>query len=548
MYIVKKEVETMDKDNGCHVLVSVIIPVYNVCEWIDQCLESVVGQTFTDFEVILVDDGSTDGSDKKCQEWADRDKRIRVISKKNEGPSMARNCGINNAKGEFLTFIDSDDWVDRTFLEKLYTAIIENKTSIAECDVYRVNNNTGEKTYRVCSGAMGREYSLEEHIKYGYTAIWKCIIKKTLFTEYGVKFPNCHSEARAVYPLLLALSGGIANVHEGLYYYRRFRPKSLSEQPRVNKGDEKAVGLLAYDNLIHNFKLCGLYDEYEEIVQKIVKGKLSDLLAGLFYRRSKEEFFQLSQKYYSYIEEKFPKTLNFPYIVIGGYNLNRILSYMNVLHNPYGRFNFSSIISVMHPVTGLRYMHKNKYREIMIQRDVESLFWKIINDIKPEYIFLDFVEERFDIIETDGGYITKSDAFDGADGLYSEQRIIKRDSRECEQLWEKSFSKFMERLKAVMPSCGVVAIRNLLSTKVGDINEQIPFEKMDEIIQMNRSLDKCYMYLEEKFSEIKVVDLTEDDLYFTDKAYEYGVIPSHLNDLINRKIAKRLEETLHVMA
>lgn len=532
----------MNKGDKYQILVSVIIPVYNVYEWMDQCLESIVSQNFTDFEVILVNDGSTDGSDKKCQEWAKRDSRIRVISKKNEGPSVARNCGINNAKGEFLVFIDSDDWVERTYLQKLYTAIIENKTDMAECDVYRFNNTTEEKTYRVCSGTMGLAYSLEEHMKYGYTAIWKCMIKKTLFTEYGVEFPNCHSEARAVYPLLLALSGGIANVHEGLYYYRRFRPKSLSEQPRINDGDEKAVGLLAFDNLIQNFRRSGLYDDYKRILQEIVKGKLSDILAGLFYRKSKEEFIQLTQKYYSYIEEKFPGTLNFPYIVIGGYNLNRILSYMNVLHNPYGRFNFSSIISLMHPVAGLRYTHKNKYREIMIRRDVESLFWDIVDEVKPEYIFLDLLEERFDVIETAGGYITKSDAFDGADGPHTEQRIIKRDSQEWEELWKKSVLKLMEQIKTVIPSCKVVVIKNLLSTKVGDAKEQNPFKDVEEILQMNQHLERCYAFLEEKFPETKMVDLTGDDLYFTDRAYEYGAVPSHLNDLINRKIARKLEE------
>ncbi len=351
----------MDRSNKRQISVSVIIPVYNVYEWLDQCMESVVSQTFTDFEVILINDGSTDGSEKKCWEWVENDSRIRVISKKNEGPSSARNCGIQNAKGEFLVFIDPDDWIDCTYLQKLYTAIIESKTGIAECDVYKFNNKTGEQTYHICSGSMGLEYTLEEHMKYGFTAIWKCMIRKNLFTDYGIVFPNCHSEARAVYPLLLALSGKIVNVHEGLYYYRRFRPKALSEQPRINNGDEKAVGLLAFDNLLQNFKTCGLYDKYKQVLEEIIKKKLSELLAGLFYRREEREFLQLTEKYYSYIAKKFPGTGNFRYITIGGYNLNRILWHMNVLHNPYTRFNFSSIVSLMYPVVNSsQCMHQNK--------------------------------------------------------------------------------------------------------------------------------------------------------------------------------------------
>lgn len=526
------------------VLVSVIIPVYNVYEWLDQCMESIINQTFASFEVILINDGSTDGSEIKCQEWTEKDSRIRLISKENEGPSLARNCGIRNAKGSFLVFIDADDWVDCTYLDKLYSAINENGAAMAECDVYRVNNTTGEKTYRNCSGSLGVDYTLEEHMKYGYTSIWKCMIKKSLFVDYGIMFPDCHSEARALYPVLLALSGGIVNVHEGLYYYRKFRPNSLTQKPRVNNGDENAVGVLAFENLIQNFKDCRLYDKYEQTIQQIVKGKLSDLLAGLFYRWNKADFMHLTKKYYSYIEEKFPGTFNFPYVTWGGYNLNRILGYMNVLHDPYGRFNFSSIISLMNPVREVKCIHKNKYREIMIRRDIESSFWEIAEGMKPEYIFIDFIEERFDVIEASGGYITKSDAFDGADISLGEHRIIKRGSRECEELWEKSFRGFMERIRENLSFCRVVAVKNLLSTKVGDKDSQRPFEDAEEIAYKNRILDGYYRFLEENFPEIRIVDCTEDSLYFTDKEYEYGAIPSHLNDIENRKIAGRIEEEL----
>ena len=85
--------------------VSVIIPVYNVAAWLDECLRSVVGQTFTDFEAILVDDGSTDGSSELCDEWAKKDFRIRVIHKENAGPSAARNTGILEAKGRYFCFL-----------------------------------------------------------------------------------------------------------------------------------------------------------------------------------------------------------------------------------------------------------------------------------------------------------------------------------------------------------------------------------------------------------------------------------------------------------
>lgn len=523
-------------------LISVIVPVYNVYDWLDRCMESIIHQTFTDFEVILINDGSTDGSEIKCGKWEEKDSRVRVISKRNEGPSIARNCGIRNAKGEYLVFIDADDWIECTYLEKLYNAIVEQKVAISECDVYRFNNDTGEKVYRCCSGNLGMQYNLEGHMKYGYTAIWKCMIKKSIFTDYGVEFPNCHSESRAIYPLLLAISGDIANVEEGLYYYRRFRKGSLSEKPRINDGDEKAIGLRAFDALVQGFKLCNLYDKYENLLQEIIKIKLSDLLSATFYRREKKDFLDLVENYYTYIGEKFPKSVNFKYINLGGYNLNRILCHMDLLHNPYGRFNFSSIISLMNPVTNqIQCIHKNKYREIMVKRDIISSFWEIIDEVKPEYIFVDFIEERFDIIEYLNGYITKSDAFEDAQLNLLDFRIIERDSEECLKLWQNSFYKFIEKIENKIPECKIVVIENYLSEQFGDINSRTYFENIKEIRKKNYTLKQCYDFVKENYKDIPTINASKCDYYFTDKEYEYGAIPSHLNEIVNQKIADKIK-------
>ena len=85
-------------------IISIIVPIYNTRRYIDKCVESIVNQTYKNIEIILVDDGSTDGSDKKCDEWKEKDKRIKVIHKENEGASSARNVGIENAKGKYIAF------------------------------------------------------------------------------------------------------------------------------------------------------------------------------------------------------------------------------------------------------------------------------------------------------------------------------------------------------------------------------------------------------------------------------------------------------------
>ncbi len=109
-------------------MISVIVPVYNVEKYLDKCLKSILLQDFSDFELILVDDGSTDNSGKICDDFALKDSRIKVVHKENAGPSVARNVGTSVSKGEYITFIDSDDYVDRDYLSILYKSLIMDES------------------------------------------------------------------------------------------------------------------------------------------------------------------------------------------------------------------------------------------------------------------------------------------------------------------------------------------------------------------------------------------------------------------------------------
>lgn len=111
--------------------ISVIVPVYKVQEFLPACLASLTGQTFRDFELILVDDGSPDECGALCDAWAGRDGRIRVIHKQNGGLSSARNAGLEIARGRYIAFVDSDDLVTADYLETLYNAIIREKADMA---------------------------------------------------------------------------------------------------------------------------------------------------------------------------------------------------------------------------------------------------------------------------------------------------------------------------------------------------------------------------------------------------------------------------------
>lgn len=126
-------------------LISVIVPVYNVEEYLPKCIDSIINQTYRNLEIILVDDGSPDNSPKICDEYAKKDKRIKVIHKKNGGVSSARNYGIKESTGEFISFVDADDWVDRKYIEVLYSTSIEYNSDYVCCGYNRVYNNKKEE-------------------------------------------------------------------------------------------------------------------------------------------------------------------------------------------------------------------------------------------------------------------------------------------------------------------------------------------------------------------------------------------------------------------
>lgn len=120
-------------------LVSVIVPVYNVEKYLDRCIDSIVNQTYSDLEIILIDDGSPDNCPQKCDEWALRDSRIHVVHQQNGGLGNARNTGIENSTGEYICFFDSDDYIDHTLVEKAVNAAQENKADFVCFGMHNVN-------------------------------------------------------------------------------------------------------------------------------------------------------------------------------------------------------------------------------------------------------------------------------------------------------------------------------------------------------------------------------------------------------------------------
>ena len=268
--------------------------------------------------------------------------------------------------------------------------------------------------------------------------------------------------------------------------------------------------------------------------------KSSESFAGLYLLREKENFAELVDNYKNFLKDFFPDSKQISYITFGGYNLNLIVRDMDQLNNPYLRFNFSSIISVMNPVKDVDIKHGNKYRQIMLRRDIESSFWEILVAERPEYLVMDFIEERFDIIKTGSGYITKSDAYDGAT-VSIEGEIIPRFSKECNEIWKKSCLQFIKELTKYIRPSHIILVKNYLSERHGTLDGTVPFGELESIIKVNNMLKDYYRFFEANCN-CTVIDTVGIDNYFTDDGYEYGAIPSHLNEIVNGDIGSLIEE------
>ena len=170
---------------------SIVIPVYNTQNTLPRCIKSILGQTFSDYEIILVDDGSTDRSPQLCDEYARKDTHISVIHQKNGGLSDARNTGIAESKGEYLTFVDSDDAIAPQTLQSLMKELYQHPdVDILEYPVKeRIGHHQKEKflTFNACEYRDATEYWLAENT-YQHTYAWNKIYRQTLFAD--IRFPK----------------------------------------------------------------------------------------------------------------------------------------------------------------------------------------------------------------------------------------------------------------------------------------------------------------------------------------------------------------------
>lgn len=268
-------------------LISIIVPVYNVSKYLKDCVESILAQTYSNIEIILVDDGSTDDSGELCDKYQLIDSRIRVIHKENGGVSSAKNAGLDIAKGEFISFIDSDDSIHKDFLCTLYKMATDSNSDIAQCDFLstamdsvKLEPQVNEKIVIYNSrDAIRRCFEGFEAVK--FVVNWNKLYRKRLFDT--VRFPNgrIHEDNFVAYKLCW-IANQVVTTNKYLYWYLQRNDSITGREYNINRLDV----LVATKEALEYFEKEGMYEEYSMILKKyhgylwnhynLVKEKLDD--------------------------------------------------------------------------------------------------------------------------------------------------------------------------------------------------------------------------------------------------------------------------------
>lgn len=220
-------------------MISIVVPVYNTACHLDECISSIVNQSYEDWECILVDDGSTDESGQICDEWVKKDRRLHVIHQTNGGVSRARNRGLGEAKGEFVVFVDSDDWLGKNHLEMLVCApsadlVVSGIVQISSNGTSTENKPSCSKTFELNSSSIDDYVDLNrKFLLYGpYVKMYKT----SIIQSEHVSFPiECSYGEDLLFNLgYLSHVKTISQVNDASYYYRR-GTETLSTKKRPNQ-------------------------------------------------------------------------------------------------------------------------------------------------------------------------------------------------------------------------------------------------------------------------------------------------------------------------
>lgn len=533
-------------------MISIILPVFNTEKYLEKCLDSILEQSYKDFEILAINDGSIDSSIDILRKYEKKDCRIRIIDKRNEGQGVARNIAIEQALGDIIFCIDSDDWITKDSLSIMVSRMISTNADIVignsactflDSEEIRIKNS--EKVSGLIEGEQ-----IKANVFNISATVWPKLIRKDLLTQNGIKFPSCYFEDLAVMPLVYALAERIAFVNKCIYIQRL---NSSSTVHRLESIDDR-IGFVDY--LIDGFKAKNLYDKYElELRDYLVKRAQINL--RMVKTLTNKIYMDFSTQQQLVWKGKFglDTLINKNAVCFGSYNLMIITKIFMRLEDSasvpeyYGGSSLISCMGVENSCLNQLFVaNENSFRRNMLIKDFERRFMNMnpTNFYDFDYFFIDFLEERFDIGVYSGEYFTISQAFmDIDEELSIHFERIKAFSDLWWKLWTDACDRFIDKLKIFAEHKKIILIKTCLSEKFFDDEREELFQEIDDIRRINVELDKCYLYFQEHCPAALVIDICGEEEYKTDLNFRHGCYPWHLSDFAYGKLSSKIEDVLN---
>lgn len=290
-------------------LISVIVPVYNVEKYLVKCIDTIINQTYKNLEILLIDDGSTDNSLKICMSYAEKDSRIRVLKKENGGQGSARNVGLDICKGEYISFIDSDDWIEIDMMESMYEAINKNNAQLSVCGLLSYNGLKFSGTNYFPQGKLLDNHELMKEYVSKYisnstinTGPCNKLYHRSLFDT--IRFPNkrAKEDAYIMHQLLGKVTLAI-HIGECKYIYRIRSDSTERSAFTPDKLTAKECNKLLQIYIYNNYP--DLYDYVKYNYAFSLIRLMKEIISSFRYYKYKQEFILLKDELL--IERKYIK-------------------------------------------------------------------------------------------------------------------------------------------------------------------------------------------------------------------------------------------------
>ena len=519
-------------------LISIIVPAYNAIDTIDRALQSIYDQDYQNWECIVIDDGSKDKTFDKLLWWQNKDERFKVFTQKNQGQGITRNRAISLARGEYLAFVDADDWVEYNYLSAMMQAVIRNAAEICKANFFFVDYQKGDQKL---DAKVTDSQSLADVSTYISPNMWGNLFAAYLFKQNLIKMPAISMEDLAIYPLLLLVAKKFTSISVPVYNYHINVGKSVMDNV---KNVHDIVSAFKY--MFDEAKRLNIYYQNQELFIGILFYFLSGSWNGRVTQQCDTEEQQIFlQEFKNSLISTLGIFLDIKKIWIwGSYNLSKIVSCLPIFEEKYKLageflekyFGFSSIVSLMAETKNFHQPHltDNIMRQDMLYKEFSKKFLTITPN-EGDYLLLDLLEERHDILEfANGSLRTFNEIFSI---YYTNQPRIGRFSAEMKKLWSKAIRKFIKIVKRKFNEENIIIVENYLSEYYLTLdNHHFPWY---DVKACNKLLKQYYRVLEKLLPSAKVLK-ANTDFDYTDGKSRYGIDPSYKNIAYHRNMASKL--------